>query len=244
MNCQPQHRAGGSSAGKTAMGQLLRCVFQCQAVFEIRVGRRSWLVLYAWNLPVRYYHITARGDRSKAIHEDDEDRQAFLCVLASVAERFNWLIHAYGLMSNHLSSAGGDTGRQPVAGHALAQRGVQAVQQPASRAHRPPVPGAVQGDPGVEGAVSAGSRPLHRAQPGSRTDGTQRGRLAVEQLSRGCGARRYTNLAHDRLGSVGGCIMPRGCRVALSQVRQQRTRSTRAVAIVGQSDVAGRRAFC
>ena len=83
------------------MGQLLRCVFQCQAVFEIRVGRRSWLVLYAWNLPVRYYHITARGDRSKAIHEDDEDRQAFLGVLASVAERFNWLVHAYGLMSNH-----------------------------------------------------------------------------------------------------------------------------------------------
>ncbi|MGN8160073.1 REP-associated tyrosine transposase [Salinisphaera sp. SWV1] len=47
------------------------------------------------------YHVTSRGDRREAIYEDDEDRVAFLNVLASVARRFNWLVHAYCLMSNH-----------------------------------------------------------------------------------------------------------------------------------------------
>lgn len=47
------------------------------------------------------YHVTARGDRKKDIYEDDDDRHAFLSVLAGVADRFNWLVHAYCLMSNH-----------------------------------------------------------------------------------------------------------------------------------------------
>lgn len=47
------------------------------------------------------YHVTARGDRKQDIYEDDEDRHAFLSVLAGVAERFNWLVHAYCLMDNH-----------------------------------------------------------------------------------------------------------------------------------------------
>ncbi|MES1938200.1 REP-associated tyrosine transposase [Salinisphaera hydrothermalis] len=47
------------------------------------------------------YHVTSRGDRREDIYEDDEDRVAFLNVLASVARRFNWLVHAYCLMSNH-----------------------------------------------------------------------------------------------------------------------------------------------
>lgn len=47
------------------------------------------------------YHVTSRGDRREAIFEDDADRVAFLATLAEVVERFNWLCHAYCLMSNH-----------------------------------------------------------------------------------------------------------------------------------------------
>ena len=47
------------------------------------------------------YHVTPRGDWREDIYEDDEDRQAFLSVLAGVAERLNWRVHAYSLMSNH-----------------------------------------------------------------------------------------------------------------------------------------------
>jgi len=47
------------------------------------------------------YHITSRGDRREAIYEDDTDRHMFLDILAEVVERFNWLCHAYCLMSNH-----------------------------------------------------------------------------------------------------------------------------------------------
>ena len=47
------------------------------------------------------YHVTSRGDRREAIYEDDQDREAFLGVLAEVVERFNWICHAYCLMTNH-----------------------------------------------------------------------------------------------------------------------------------------------
>jgi REP element-mobilizing transposase RayT len=51
--------------------------------------------------PGALYHVTSRGDRREAIYEDDEDRERFLAVLAEVVERFNWLCHAYCLMTNH-----------------------------------------------------------------------------------------------------------------------------------------------
>lgn len=47
------------------------------------------------------YHVTSRGDRREPIFEDDEDRLTFLNVLAEVVDRFNWLCHAYCLMTNH-----------------------------------------------------------------------------------------------------------------------------------------------
>lgn len=47
------------------------------------------------------YHITSRGDRQEAIYEDDEDRRAFLNILTEVMERYNWICHAYCLMTNH-----------------------------------------------------------------------------------------------------------------------------------------------
>src|SRR5690606_32736289 len=47
------------------------------------------------------YHVTSRGDRREIIYETDNDRQAFLSVLANVCETYNWVCHAYCLMDNH-----------------------------------------------------------------------------------------------------------------------------------------------
>ncbi len=47
------------------------------------------------------YHITSRGDRREDIYLDDEDREAWLEVLATTCERFNWVVHAYCQMTNH-----------------------------------------------------------------------------------------------------------------------------------------------
>ena len=46
------------------------------------------------------YYVTSRGDRRAAIYADDEDRNAYLEVLGSVVEQFNWVCHAYCLMTN------------------------------------------------------------------------------------------------------------------------------------------------
>ena len=47
------------------------------------------------------YHVTSRGDGQKEIYLDDKDRREFLTILGRVCERFNWMVHAYCLMSNH-----------------------------------------------------------------------------------------------------------------------------------------------
>jgi REP element-mobilizing transposase RayT len=47
------------------------------------------------------YHVTSRGNAKKAIFKDEEDRRLFLDTLAAVVRRFNWLCHAYVLMTNH-----------------------------------------------------------------------------------------------------------------------------------------------
>lgn len=51
--------------------------------------------------PGALYHVTSRGDRQEDIYLDDEDRRAYLDILKNVCERFNWIVHAYCLMSNH-----------------------------------------------------------------------------------------------------------------------------------------------
>jgi putative transposase len=49
------------------------------------------------------YHVTARGNELRSIFlgDADGDRAAFLDVLGATCERFNWLVHAYCLMTNH-----------------------------------------------------------------------------------------------------------------------------------------------
>ena len=51
--------------------------------------------------PGAVYHITSRGNAQKAIFLDDKDCAGFLEVVSSVVKRFNFIVHAYCLMSNH-----------------------------------------------------------------------------------------------------------------------------------------------
>jgi len=47
------------------------------------------------------YHVTSRGNAQENIYRNDEDRVIYLEVLREACDRFNWVIHAYCLMSNH-----------------------------------------------------------------------------------------------------------------------------------------------
>src|SRR5690606_34912418 len=47
------------------------------------------------------YHITSRGDGREDIYLTDEDRESWLNVFEEVCRRYNWVCHAYSLMSNH-----------------------------------------------------------------------------------------------------------------------------------------------
>jgi len=47
------------------------------------------------------YHVTSRGDRREKIYDDDTDMIQFLEILGRVAADFNWVCHAYCLMTNH-----------------------------------------------------------------------------------------------------------------------------------------------
>ena len=47
------------------------------------------------------YHVTSRGDGREDIYLDDADRRQCLSLLGAVTKRFNWVVHAYCLMSNH-----------------------------------------------------------------------------------------------------------------------------------------------
>jgi len=50
------------------------------------------------------YHVASRGDGRDDIYLDDTDREIYLEVVADVEYRYNWTIHAYCLMTNHLFS--------------------------------------------------------------------------------------------------------------------------------------------
>ena len=47
------------------------------------------------------YHITSRGNEKKAVFKSDQDRINFLNTLQHVNSRYNWICHAYCLMTNH-----------------------------------------------------------------------------------------------------------------------------------------------
>ena len=47
------------------------------------------------------HHITSRGNGKNRIYFQDDDFELFLKILADVCERYNSVVHAYRLMSNH-----------------------------------------------------------------------------------------------------------------------------------------------
>lgn len=47
------------------------------------------------------YHITSRGNERKPIYFDDADFDKFLSLLGNVCGQYNWVVHAYCLMTNH-----------------------------------------------------------------------------------------------------------------------------------------------
>jgi putative transposase len=47
------------------------------------------------------YHVTSRGNEKKPVFKDDHDRASFLNTLQHVNQRYNWICHAYCLMTNH-----------------------------------------------------------------------------------------------------------------------------------------------
>jgi putative transposase len=47
------------------------------------------------------YHLVSRGVRKLPLFHDDRDRERFLGLLQVTAERYEWEIHAYCLMTNH-----------------------------------------------------------------------------------------------------------------------------------------------
>ncbi|MCK4469982.1 MAG: transposase, partial [Desulfobacterales bacterium] len=58
---------------------------------------RQWRIEFAG----AFYHILSRGNESRDIFYDDEDRRLFLDTLAEMSERFDSNIYAYVLMDNH-----------------------------------------------------------------------------------------------------------------------------------------------
>ena len=51
--------------------------------------------------PGAVYHVTARGNGRQRIYADSKDFGTFLELMGRLTERYNWLCHAYCLMSNH-----------------------------------------------------------------------------------------------------------------------------------------------
>jgi REP element-mobilizing transposase RayT len=47
------------------------------------------------------YHVTSRGNGRQSIFLVDSDREVFLEVLSDAVRRFDWICHAYCLMTNH-----------------------------------------------------------------------------------------------------------------------------------------------
>ncbi len=51
--------------------------------------------------PGAVYHITSRGNEKKSIFKDEQDYENFFNSLQHVNKRYNWMCHAYCLMTNH-----------------------------------------------------------------------------------------------------------------------------------------------
>jgi REP-associated tyrosine transposase len=107
------------------------------------------------------YHVTARGNERRAIFlgDLDADRGRFLGTLAETVDRFNWVCHAYCPMTNHYHFVI----ETPDANLSKGMRqwnGVYTQGKPSPWAGWALVSGALPGNPGGEGRVSAGAGAL------------------------------------------------------------------------------------
>ena len=69
-----------------------------------KIGRERRTIarkIRAW-FPGAVYHIMHRGVRRKTIFEDETDYQVFLQILKTSLEKYNCILHAYCLMTNHI----------------------------------------------------------------------------------------------------------------------------------------------
>ena len=69
-----------------------------------KIGRERRTIarkIRAW-FPGAVYHIMHRGVRRKPIFEDETDYQVFLQILKTSLEKYNCILHAYCLMTNHI----------------------------------------------------------------------------------------------------------------------------------------------
>ena len=48
-----------------------------------------------------FYHVTSRGNARQDVFLGNDDFRLFLKTLTDVVERYQWIVHAYCLMSNH-----------------------------------------------------------------------------------------------------------------------------------------------
>ncbi len=51
--------------------------------------------------PGAVYQVTSRGNEKKPVFKDEQDRLNFLNTLQHAGKRYNWICHAYCLMTNH-----------------------------------------------------------------------------------------------------------------------------------------------
>lgn len=51
--------------------------------------------------PDAVYHVTSRGNNGRPHFDDDVDRRMFLRMLERAVERYDWLVRAFCLMTNH-----------------------------------------------------------------------------------------------------------------------------------------------
>ena len=52
--------------------------------------------------PGAFHHAFPRGNSGQLVFYDDADRQVFLVILAGVVVAYDWRLHAYCLMGNHV----------------------------------------------------------------------------------------------------------------------------------------------
>ena len=68
----------------------------CNSILEVTMSRPLRLEFSG-----ALYHITSRGDHRDSIYVEDADFELFLSILSDVCKQYNWIIHAYCLMTNH-----------------------------------------------------------------------------------------------------------------------------------------------